>query len=559
MGTMVKFTHIKKVTVLAFVVLLAACGAGVKVEINSHTPSNSAVIYLDAGESREFRATGPVYSPYSEALLQVGVRAQWEVYKYNPDNYLADPVFNIIPSTRTGQSIDVVPATSVNANRFEFEAPENQPAQYYLVTYTVYRHNIGGTWTFADSSRSWLLYVGESQQTPPQWEGDFLVSSTEDLDKIENYTAINGALSIMPFTPEGSDSGLLGGENLVIATSNIDNRELKYSLPLGIRSEENLITNLSQLSDINHVSGNLHLFSNSKLASFEELQGLQNVDGHLMVHKNEQIANLSGLENINLLGGDLYLQSNPMLESIDALVGLQTIDGSVVIAWNGKLENLAGLANVSSISGHLNITGATSLSSLDALSDLEFVGGDVSIKDNDLLTSLNGLESLLAVGEDLVIDGNGKLESLQQLEGIESIQGVTITSNPVLENLNGLNNLTQVTGNIRIQYHDALNSLSALSKITSIGGDLEIGYNYVLEDLSGLEGITRVEKGLSIQQNPELVSIGGLNNLEYVKDGFHIKGNFNLCDSEAQALFELVESRDGVDSEIVTIGNDDGC
>ena len=416
MGTMLKFGHLKKMSVLAFVVLLAACGAGVKVEIEQHAPSNSEVIYLNAGESREFSASGPIYSPYSEVLFQVGVRAQWEVYKYAPDNYLAGSIFNIIPSTRAGQSVEVVPATSVNANRFEFEAPVNQPSQYYLVTYTVYRHNIGGTWAFADSSRSWLVYVGESEQTPPQWEGDFLISSTEDLAKIENYADINGSLSIMPFSPEGSGSSVLGGQNMVIVSSNIDNRELKYALPLGIRSEGSLITGLSELADLNHIGESLHLFSNPKLASFEPLQGLQGVDGNLMVYNNDQITELLGLDNINVLGGDLYVQSNPVLESTDALSGLEIIDGSAVIAWNAKLANL-----------------------------------------------------------------------------------------------------------------------------------------------DGLEGITRIEKVLNIQQNPELVSISGLNNLEYVKDGFHIKGNLNVCDSEAQALFDLVESRDGVESEIVTIENDDSC
>ena len=158
------------------------------------------------------------------------------------------------------------------------------------------------------------------------------------------------------------------------------------------------------------------MFSNPKLASFEPLQGLQGVDGNLMVYNNDQITELLGLDNINVLGGDLYVQSNPVLESTDALSGLEIIDGSAVIAWNAKLANL-----------------------------------------------------------------------------------------------------------------------------------------------DGLEGITRIEKVLNIQENPELVSINGLNNLEYVKDGFHIKGNLNVCDSEAQALFDLVESRDGVESEIVTIENDDSC
>jgi len=559
MSKMVKFANLKRLSVLGLIFMLAACGAGVKVEIDSHSPLNSSVIYLNTGESQEFSASGPVYSPYSEALFQVGVKAQWEVYKYEPDNYLAGAVLNIIPRSRTGQSIERVPATSINANHFEFTPPEDQVAQYYVVTYTVYRHNLGGTWEFSDSSRSWLLYVGANEQTPPQWQGDFLVSSTEDLAKIENFTDIEGSLSIMPFTSEEPITNPLGGDNLLIATSQVDNREIKYTLPLGIRSSNNLVTSLSELSDVNHVGGSLYLFHNEKLDSLEELQGLQGVEGDLMVYRNDLISNLKGLENLNALGGDLYLQSNPALKSIEALSGLQTINGSAVIAWNAKLTDLVGLNNVSSVAGRFDISGAASLSSLGGLANLSSVGGNLIIKDNDQLINLSGLEPLLSVGENFVISENDKLESIQQIEDIEFVHGVTIKSNPALVNLNGLHNLTLIPGDITVQYHDALNSLSALDQLTMVGGDLYIGYNYILEDLSGLENITRIEKGLNIQQNPKLMSISGLNSLEYVKESFHIKGNFDLCDSEAQALFDLVESRDGVDSEIVTIANDDSC
>ncbi|OUS31097.1 hypothetical protein A9Q99_04605 [Gammaproteobacteria bacterium 45_16_T64] len=559
MSVMIKFWHLKQAFAVGLVLLLSACGASVKVDINSHSPSNSSVIYASDGESLAFSAFGPVYSPYNETLLQVGVRAQWEVYEYEPDNYLTNPVFNIMAGTRTGQSIAYAPATFLNATRFEFTIPENQPSQYYLVTYTVYRHIIGGSWKFADSSRSWLIYAGDENQVPPEWEGDFLVGSIEDINKLEGYTSINGTLSIMPFTSEESDNSLLDGDNQVIAISKIDHRDLKYTLPLGIRTEENLITDISALENINHVGGNLNVFHNERLTSFDKLNNLLSVDGNLMVYKNNQITDLEGFNNLTVLGGDLYFQSNQNLESIDALKGLQRLEGAAVFAWNEKLTDLAGLENVSSVGGRLSVTGSSSLESLGALSNIEFVGGNLEIRNNDLLTSLSGLESLLTVGEDLVIDGNEALLSLDSLENLSSVFGATIRSNPMLTNLEGLNNLTEIPGNIMVEYHKSLQSLSALGMVDFVGGNLDVTHNYVLENLSGLAGVTRIEGILNIQQNSVLTSIEDLNNLGYIQDGFHIKGNFNLCESKAVALYDLVESRDGVNSDIVSFGNDKDC
>ena len=304
-------------SVLAFIFLLTGCGAGSKVEINKHSPSNSSVIYVESGESQKFSAYGPVYSPYNEALLQIGVRAQWNVYTYAPNGGLV----------RTSSGIKSVPATWANANNFEFTTPENEPAQYYLVTYTVYRHSLGGTWEFTDNSRSWLLYAGENQQTPPQWQGDFVVSSNEDLTKLAGYTDINGSLNIIPFTSKDADGDSWGRSNLIITNSIFDGRDHKHVLPLGDRSEENLITNLSELSDISHVGGSLYITHNEKLESFEGLQSLQNIEETLAVRKNDLISNMQGFENLSSLGSTLSLTSNPILNSIDGLNGLEFVGG----------------------------------------------------------------------------------------------------------------------------------------------------------------------------------------------------------------------------------------
>lgn len=55
------------------------------------------------------------------------------------------------------------------------------------------------------------------------------------------------------------------------------------------------------------------------------------------------------------------------------------------------------------------------------------------------------------------------------------------------------------------------------------------------------------------------MSITAFNSLEYVSDSFYIKENSNLCAPELQALLDLVESRYGVDSDVITIENNESC
>ncbi|MEE4260632.1 MAG: YCF48-related protein, partial [Bacteroidales bacterium] len=69
-----------------------------------------------------------------------------------------------------------------------------------------------------------------------------------------------------------------------------------------------------------------------------------------------------------------------------------------------------------------------------------------------------------------------------------------------ISNLNGLNVLTTIGGNLNIEGSDALSSLTGLGNLTSIGGYLNIFGNDSLTSLTSLESLTYVE-GLIIGIN----------------------------------------------------------
>ena len=69
------------------------------------------------------------------------------------------------------------------------------------------------------------------------------------------------------------------------------------------------------------------------------------------------------------------------------------------------------------------------------------------------------------------------------------IEGDVEINGDEIQNLNGLDTVTAIGGDLKINSNDALTSLSGLDSITSIGGELRIVFNTSLTSLSGLENI----------------------------------------------------------------------
>ncbi len=541
----------------AFITLLTACGVDIK--IDSHTPQNSIVHYLEEGESLDFSVSGPTYSPYVESLFQVGVRAQWAVYRYEPDDYLAGPVTNIVPWTRNAERIQTTPANLLNAFNYRFTAPVGEEPQYYLITYTLYRHNLGGYWKYAESSRSWLVYVGENLQTPPQWEGDFLISTTDDIARLAGYTDINGTLSVMPFSADYTGEAM-SGDNLVIVENRVEEHDRVASLPLGSRDNTNLITELGDLVSLRRVRDNLYLYHNTNLTSLDGLQNLESVGGHLMIFANPLIRDLQGLATLNSVGQDLYLEYNASLESIEALNGIQPIIGdNLVISRNASLANLKGFEHITNVTGRLDISGIPALETLNDLSALETIGDDFTLVSNDGLTSLEGLGSLRSINGSLTVENSDQIRTLLGAPALNSIDGLRIKNNLALENLDGLEQVSDISGNVTLYSNPALASLSGLQSLETIGGELSIDHHSNLLSLTGLDRLTHIGQSITVRNNYNLTSIESLFQLERIERFFSFHNNYSLCDSSVYELLELIQSREGVGLTPTTIDNDEGC
>jgi len=172
------------------------------------------------------------------------------------------------------------------------------------------------------------------------------------------------------------------------------------------------------------------------------------------------------------------------------------------------------------------------------------IEGDVAINGDDV-SNLNGLNVLYSIGGNLLIgddeysyNENPLLNNLTGLDNLTSIEGdLDISGNDALESLLGLNNLTSVNGGLSFWYNDSLTNLTGLENLTTIQGDLVIYGQFNLEALTGLNNLYEIEGNLIIGfendpggngGNPLLLNFTGLDNLHTVGGDLWIRGNYSL-------------------------------
>src|SRR5690606_9592043 len=142
------------------------------------------------------------------------------------------------------------------------------------------------------------------------------------------------------------------------------------------------------------------------------------ISGDLYIYGND-ITDLSPLSNLTSVGGNLNIFSNSSLLNLDGLNNLTSVGGLLDISFNSNLTNLNGLSNLTSVGGYLNIYDNLSLTNLDGLSNLTSLGGYLSISFNSSLTNLDGLSNLTSIGGYLRIYNNSNLTDISGLQNID--------------------------------------------------------------------------------------------------------------------------------------------
>jgi len=196
--------------------------------------------------------------------------------------------------------------------------------------------------------------------------------------------------------------------------------------------------------------------------------------------------------------------------------------------------------NCTQING-INISVGTSDSPSD-ISDLSplnqiIILPNVTIQNNPLLTNLNGLDNLLFVANDLVIENNPMLTDLNVLSNVIGMGSLEIIDNPALSTLTGIGPLSELSVLI-VRNNPLLADLQNFVNTERLNS-LYIINNAALNDLSGLDSLRFVGSGV-FQNNDALSSLNGLQNISNISSILKITSNQSLTDlSDLQNIVNI--------------------
>ncbi len=144
-----------------------------------------------------------------------------------------------------------------------------------------------------------------------------------------------------------------------------------------------------------------------------------------------------------------------------------------------------------------------------------------------LLSQISFAQSCLPEG--IEISRQSQLDSFKILyPGCTEILGDLIIFDhaPIeITNLDSLEQITAVHGNVRMKYLILLLNFHGLHHLEHVGQDLEISNVEGVHDLSGLESLSHVGGSLNINDDFSLLNFNGLSNLTHVGDSMYFSWN----------------------------------
>ena len=345
----------------------------------------------------------------------------------------------------------------------------------------------------------------------------------------------------------GSYSVLIGKNKDIINLTPLSNiEEVKGNLI--ISSLENLI-DLAAFSKLKKVGRDIIIQGNSKITSLKGLEGLSGVEGKLELFSNN-VAKMTtkGLDNIKYIKGDLNIKSFA-ISSLEGLANLDSIHGSLYVWGDGvnnfskltslkfigknisiydsEISSFQGLSAIKEIYGNLSVV--DNPISFSGLNNLEVIHGNFEVRENGTTGSFTGLTKLREVKGNVYLYEIGKAE-IKTLTALQRIGGTLslIHSNLIGTPLAGMPALKYIGADLYFYENDLLNDYGDWPKLDTIQGSLFFNYHYSLTSLNGFNQLKYIGKNLSIESNKDLVSIGGFSSLTNVNGNIEIKSNAKL-------------------------------
>jgi len=189
------------------------------------------------------------------------------------------------------------------------------------------------------------------------------------------------------------------------------------------------------------------------------------------------------------------------------------LPNGIIFYSQAEIDNFpANYPGCAAIEGQVSIAGFD-ITNLDGLQQITSIGEYLSISNNPVLTDLSGLNNVVSING-LVVTENASLTDLNGLNQLDSIRfTVSINQNPALTTISGLNNLRYVGTDFYIDNNSVLTNLNGLGGLHFIGGNFDFGINPSLSSLSGLTQLSKIGGFLRVTNYTPVTSFSGLENL----------------------------------------------
>ncbi|MRH99859.1 T9SS type A sorting domain-containing protein [Kriegella sp. EG-1] len=381
-------------------------------------------------------------------------------------------------------------------------------------------------------------------------------------DSLLNFQGLNSLQSIGAEFQLETNSSLVNFQGLEALNSIAGNFRIAHNSEL---------LNFNGYQNLSLINGDFTVFNNEKLDDFTGLGNLVTINGNVEIRSNQLLQDFSGLSSLSTISQELQIRDNPSLQNLIGLESLESIGLDLQININPSLLNLNGLDNLKTVSRHLEISQNATLTEIKALKNLETISGDLSVNQNPLLLNLLGLEKITEIGRHMYIGFNTSLINLNGLDNLESIlSSSNINNNTKLKSLDGLSSLKSVNAfEFELLNNTELTNINALENLSQIKGDLILQNNDSLVDFSGLESLNYIEGTLSIKDNEKLESLSGIQNIDNESiANLVIENNPALAICEALSICNylggssprnILDNKFGCDTEIEILNRCDGA
>ncbi|NNL95890.1 MAG: hypothetical protein HKO64_09745 [Xanthomonadales bacterium] len=379
------------------------------------------------------------------------------------------------------------------------------------------------------------------------------------------------------------------------------------------------VTDLNAFSGLTSIGWSL-IIQGTQLVDLSGLSGLTgSLPGGLLLQSNPELISISGLDGISGNLGSLTLIDNPMLETLNGLEGMIGHMEFGINMWdNGSLKNIYALEGISSIGGRILVTRNAALRNIIGLHNVQSVEETVGVINNSGLKECGALQRLLDssddfspgpgsgstpdVGEGVSVFGNAQgctsvaelladepfdpniiyclsddilINTQQQVDDFQSVYGLGATCNSIkgdltislgaYENLDGLDLIQRVRGNLslsgthsdfELRGLDAVTSIDGtfsihatnlittfgiLPSLSRIGGDFNVSFNQDLQEIVGSGFLVDVGGSIEISNNEALLTVSGFDQIQGSLSWVRIRQNDQLATISGFNLVEHIE------------------